>query len=55
MLYYALVSLTVGLVAGALILTDVSSAGVQISWILSLIGIVLVAIQVFMGRTTWMA
>ena len=52
MLNYALVFLTVGLVAGALNFTGVSSVGVQISWILSLIGVVLVAIHVFKGRTT---
>ena len=51
-LYYALVLLTVGLVAGALNFTGVSSVGVQISWILSLIGVLLVAIHVFKGRTT---
>ena len=51
MLYYALVFLVVGLIAGALHLAEVSSVAVQISWILSLIGIVLVAIHVFKGRT----
>ena len=55
MLYYALVFLTVGLVASALNLTGMSSVGVQISWILSLIGVVLVAIHVFKGRTTRIA
>jgi len=51
MLYYALVFLVVGLIAGALHLVEVSSVAVQISWILSLIGIALVAIHVFKGRT----
>jgi uncharacterized membrane protein YtjA (UPF0391 family) len=55
MLYYALVFLLVGLITGALNFTGVSSVAVQISWILSLIGIVLVAIHVFNGRTTRMA
>jgi uncharacterized membrane protein YtjA (UPF0391 family) len=52
MLYYALVFLIVGLVAGALNLAGVSTIAVQISWILFLIGIVLVAIHLFTGRTT---
>jgi len=51
MLYYALVFLAVGLIAGALNLTGVSTVAVQISWILFLIGVVLVAIHVVTGRT----
>jgi uncharacterized membrane protein YtjA (UPF0391 family) len=51
MLYYALMFLVVGLIAGALNLAGVSTVAVQISWILFLIGIVLVAIHVFTGRT----
>ena len=51
MLYYALVFLTVGLVAGALNLAGVSAVAVQISWVLFVIGIVLVAIHVVTGRT----
>lgn len=51
MLYYALVFLVVGLIAGALNLAGVSMIAVQISWILFLIGIVLVAIHVVTGRT----
>ena len=51
MLYYALMFLVVGLIAGALNLAGVSTVAVQISWILFLIGIVLVAIHVFKGRT----
>ena len=43
MLYYALMFLVVGLIAGALNLAGVSTVAVQISWILFLIGIVLVA------------
>jgi uncharacterized membrane protein YtjA (UPF0391 family) len=50
MLYYALVFLIVGLVAGALNLAGVSTVAVQISWILFLIGIVLVAIHMVTGR-----
>ena len=51
MLYYALMFLVVGLIGGALNLAGVSTVAVQISWILFLIGIVLVAIHVFTGRT----
>jgi uncharacterized membrane protein YtjA (UPF0391 family) len=51
MLYYALVFLVVGLIAGALNLAGVSAVAVQISWILFLIGIVLIAIHVITGRT----
>jgi uncharacterized membrane protein YtjA (UPF0391 family) len=50
MLYYALVFLVVGVIAGALHLAGVSSVAVQISWILFLIGIVLVAIHLVRGR-----
>jgi len=52
MLYYALVFLVVGLIAGALNLAGVSAVAVQISWILFVIGVVLVAIHVITGRTT---
>lgn len=55
MLYYALVFLVVGLIAGALNLVGVSAVAVQISWILFLIGIVLVVIHVVTGRTTRVA
>jgi len=55
MLYYALMFLVVGLIAGALNLAGVSSVAVQISWVLSLIGIVLVAIHVLTGRTARVA
>lgn len=51
MLYYALMFLVVGLIGAALNLAGVSTVAVQISWILFLIGIVLVAIHVFTGRT----
>jgi uncharacterized membrane protein YtjA (UPF0391 family) len=51
MLYYALMFLVVGLIAGALNLAGVSSVAVQISWILSLIGIVLVAIHLVSKRS----
>ena len=51
MLYYALMFLVTGMIAGALNLAGVSAVAVQISWILFLIGIVLVAIHVVTGRT----
>ena len=50
MLYYALMFLVASLIAGALTLAGVSTVAVQISWILFLIGIVLVAIHVITGR-----
>lgn len=50
MLYYALVFLVVGLIAGALNLAGISAVAVQISWILFLIGVILVAIHLVTGR-----
>jgi uncharacterized membrane protein YtjA (UPF0391 family) len=55
MLYYALVFLTVGLIADALNFTRVSSVAVEIPLLLSSIGIVLVAIYMFKGRTAQIA
>ncbi len=52
MLYFALMFLVVGLIAGALNLAGVSAVAVQISWILFVIGIILVAIHVITGRST---
>ena len=52
MLYYALVFLVVGLIAGALNLAGVAAIAVQISWILFVIGVVLVVIHLIMGRST---
>ena len=51
MLYYALVFLVVGVIAGALNLAGVSAVAVQISWVLFLVGVVLVAIHVITGRS----
>ena len=51
MLYYALVFLVVGLIAGALNLAGVSAVAVQISWILFLIGIVLLVVHLVSART----
>ena len=52
MLYYALVFLVVGLIAGALNLAGVSAIAVQISWILFVIGVVLVVIHLVTGRSS---
>jgi len=52
MLYYALVFLVVGLIAGALNVAGVSAIAMQISWILFVIGIVLIVIHLFTGRST---
>ena len=51
MLYYALMFLVVGVIAGALNLAGVSAVAVQISWILFLIGIVLLVIHLFTNRS----
>ena len=52
MLYFALVFLVVGLIAGALNLAGVSAIAVQISWVLFVIGIILVVIHLITGRRT---
>ncbi len=49
MIYYALIFLLVGLVAGALGLAGVAALAGQISWLLFLIGIVLLLIHVVRG------
>jgi uncharacterized membrane protein YtjA (UPF0391 family) len=51
MLYYALVFLVVGLVAGALGLAGVAAIAGQISWILFVIGIVLLLVHLFTRRS----
>ena len=52
MLYYALMFLVVGLIAGALGLFGVAAVATQISWILFVIGIVLLVVHVISrGRT----
>ena len=51
MLYYALIFLIVGLIAGALNAAGVASFAVQISWILFVVGIVLL-VHLIMGRRT---
>ena len=52
MLNYALMFLVVGLIAGALNLAGISTVAVQISWMLFVIGIVLLVIHWITGRTT---
>jgi len=52
MLYFALMFLVIGLIAGALNLAGVAAVAVQISWILFVIGVALVAIHLIMGRST---
>lgn len=50
MLYYALVFLLVGLVAGALGLFGVAVVASQISWILFLVGVIMLIIHMVTGR-----
>ena len=52
MLYTALMFLVVGVIAGALNLAGVAAVAMQISWILFVIGIVLIVIHLFTGRST---
>jgi uncharacterized membrane protein YtjA (UPF0391 family) len=52
MLYYALMFLVVGLIAGALNLAGISTVAVQISWVLFVVGIVLLVVHCITGRTT---
>jgi len=51
MLYYALIFLVVGLIAGALNVAGVATVAIQISWILFLIGIVLLVIHLLTNRS----
>ena len=50
MLYYALMFLIVGLVAGALGIYGVAAVASQIAWFLFLIGVVLLVVHVVSGR-----
>jgi len=50
MLYYALVFLIVGLIAGALGLAGIAAMAGQIAWILFLIGVVLIVIHLLRGH-----
>jgi uncharacterized membrane protein YtjA (UPF0391 family) len=49
MLYYALVFLIVGLIAGALGIYGVAAIASQIAWVLFLIGIVLLVVHLISG------
>jgi uncharacterized membrane protein YtjA (UPF0391 family) len=51
MLYYALVFLIVGLIAGAFGVYGVAAVASQIAWVLFLIGIVLLIVHMASGRT----
>ena len=51
MLHYALMFLVVGIIAGALNMAGVAAVAVQISWILFLIGLVLLAIHLVSDRS----
>ena len=50
MLYYALMFLIVGLIAGALGIYGVAAIASQIAWFLFLIGVVLLVIHLISGR-----
>ena len=51
MLYSALMFLLLGLVAAALGLSGIAAVATQISWVLFVVGIVLLIIHVAKGRT----
>lgn len=50
MLYYALLFLVVGLIAGALGLAGIAAVAGQIAWLLFLIGVVLIVVHLATGR-----
>jgi uncharacterized membrane protein YtjA (UPF0391 family) len=50
MLYYALMFLIVGLIAGALGLFGIAAVAGRIAWILFLVGVVLFVIHLITGR-----
>jgi uncharacterized membrane protein YtjA (UPF0391 family) len=50
MIYYALVFLIVGLIAGALGIYTVASVASQIAWVLFLIGLILLIAHLISGR-----
>ncbi|HET8577337.1 MAG TPA: DUF1328 domain-containing protein [Methylomirabilota bacterium] len=51
MLYYALVFLVIGLIAGALGLFGVAAVATQIAWVLFLIGVIFLVVHLVTGRT----
>ena len=52
MLYYALMFLVVGLIAGALGLFGIAAVAGQIAWVLFLVGVILVVVHMVTGRAT---
>ena len=52
MLYYALIFLLVGLVAGALGLFGVAAIAGQIAWVLFLVGVVILIVHLVTDRGT---
>ena len=50
MLYYALMFLVVGLIAGALGLFGIAAIASQIAWVLFLIGVILIVVHLISGR-----
>ena len=50
MLYYALMFLVIGLIAGALGISGVAGVASQIAWVLFLIGVVFLIIHLITGR-----
>lgn len=50
MLYYALVFLVVGLIAGVLGATGVAAIASQIAWILFIVGVILLVVHLATGR-----
>jgi uncharacterized membrane protein YtjA (UPF0391 family) len=50
MLYYALMFLVVGLIAGALGLFGIAAIAGQIAWVLFLIGVILIVVHMISGR-----
>ena len=52
MLYYALMFLLLGVVAAALGLSGIAAVATQISWILFVVGVVLLIIHLVTGRTS---
>ena len=52
MIYYSLIFLIVGLIAGALGVAGVAAVASQIAWVLFLIGVALLVIHLISGRQT---
>jgi uncharacterized membrane protein YtjA (UPF0391 family) len=50
MLYYALMFLVVGLIAGALGLFGIAAVAGQIAWVLFLIGVIFIVVHLISGR-----